>query len=126
MTDRDPHTPVTGKELQPDPQLRLSRGRASGMQIAIVTIACMLILGFMIYGLGRPATDGSVIAASPPAQETTGAAPPAPQTGGNVAGGENAAPKSEAAPQDASRDEPAQRPVPQQTKPGAVEDDSSR
>jgi hypothetical protein len=121
MTDRDPRIPVTEK-LQPDPQLQLSHGRASGLQITIIAIACIFILGLMIYGLGRPATDGSVIASSPPAQETTGAAPATPQAGGNVPAGENAAPKGDAP----AKDAPAGQPAPQQTKPGVTEDDSKR
>lgn len=111
--------------IQPDPQLRLSEGRASGIQITLVAIACVLIVSLMIYGLNRPATE-DVAASAPPAQQTTGAAPPAAepaaQTGGNVAGGGNAAPKGETA----AQDRPAQQPVPQQTKPGVVEDDSKR
>ena len=110
--------------IQPDPQLQRSEGRASGIQITLVAIACMLIVSLMIYGLNRPATE-NVTASAPPAQQTTGTAPPAaepaPQTGGNVAGGENVAPKGEAGP-----DQPAQQAVPQQTKPGVVEDDSRR
>lgn len=115
-----PEERISQTEIQPDPQLQLSQGRASGLQIAVVALATMLLLGVMVYGLGRPATDGSVTASAPPAQETTGAA--APQTGGNVAGGENATPKDASAPQD----QPPQQQAPQQTKPGAVEDDSTR
>jgi hypothetical protein len=78
----------------------------------------------MIYALNRPSTE-DITAAAPPAAQTTGAAPPAgepaAQTGGNTAGGENVAPKGDAGP-----DQPAQQPVPQQTKPGVVEDDSKR
>ena len=82
---------------QADPQLQLSEGRASGLQIAVVAFACMLVIGVTIFGLGRPnQTDGNIMAETPPAQETTGAATPAepasPQTGGNVAGGDNAPP----------------------------------
>ncbi len=97
---------IPPSDFQPDPQLHLSEGRATGMQIAIVTLACAFILGLMIYGLGRTAeTDGNIMASAPRAQ-TTGAATPA----------EPAAPQQQ----------PAQQPVPQQTKPGVVEDDSSR
>jgi hypothetical protein len=112
------------ESIQPDPGLQLSEGRASGIQITMVAIACMLIVSLMIYGLNRPATE-DITASAPPAAQTTGAAPPpgepAAQTGGNTAGGENVAPKGEAGP-----DQPAQQPVPQQTKPGVVEDDSKR
>jgi hypothetical protein len=112
--------------IQADPQLQLSEGRASGLQIALVACACLLVIGVTIFGLGRPATtDGNIMASSPPAQETTGAANPAepalPQTGGNVPGGENVAPPA-AAPQNI----PANEPVPQQVKPGVVGDDSAR
>jgi hypothetical protein len=123
-----PDERIPPAEIQPDPQLQLSEGRASGLQIAIVALACTFILGLMIYGLGRPATtDGNDTASAPPAQ-TTGSAPPAepaaPQSGGNVAGGDNAAPKGEAA--QPQQDQPAQEQVPQQTKPGVVPDDSAR
>ena len=109
---------------QPDPQLQLSHGHASKLQITLVALACVIILGMMIYGLSRPERDGS--AAWSPSPQTSGSAPTsepgAPQTGGNVAGGENAAPKSEAV----SQDQPAKKPVPQLTKPGVTEDDSAR
>ena len=95
--------------------MQLSEGRASGLQIALIAFACILVVGMMVYGLNQPTSDGNVTASAPAAQ-TTGTAPPAPQTGDNVA------PKTEAGPQD----QPAQQPMPQQTKPGAVEDDSKR
>ena len=66
--------------FQPDPQLQLSEGRASGLQIALIAFACMLVVGMMIYGLNQPTSDGNVTASAPAAQ-TTGTAPPAPQTG---------------------------------------------
>ncbi len=91
---------------QADPQLQLSEGRASGLQIAVVAFACMLIIGITIYGLGRPApTDGDIMASAPPAQETTGAAP-----------------ADTAAPQQI----PAKEPVPHLVKPGVVGSDSAR
>jgi hypothetical protein len=117
-----PNERFSSPEFEPDPQLQLSQGRASGLQIAIVTLACSFILGLMIYGLNQPVSENTM-ASAPPAGETTGAAPAAPQSGGNVAGGKNAAPKSETAPQE---QQPAQQPVPQQTKPSAVEDDATR
>lgn len=121
-----PDERIPPQEIQPDPQLQLSEGRANGLQIAVIAFACALILGLMIYGLNQPISDGSVTA-SAPSPQTTGAAPPterpAPQSGGNVAGGENAAPKSEVA---QPQDQPAQRPQPRQAKPGAAEDDSAR
>lgn len=116
---------------QADPQLQLSEGRASGLQIALVACACILIIGVTIFGLGRPApTDGNIMAGTPPAQETTGAAPPAepaaPQTGGSVAGGENRPPAG-ATPQDnPAQNIPAQEPAPHLVKPGVVGSDSAR
>jgi len=117
--------------VQPDPALQLSEdGRASGTQITLVAIGCMLIVALMIYGLGRPATtDGNLIASGPPAQEqTTGAAPPAEQppaqSGGNVAGGDNPEPQKPAQP--AAQEQSGQQPVPEKTKPGVVRDDSTR
>jgi hypothetical protein len=115
--------------VQADPQLQLSEGRASGLQIAVVAFVCMLIVGITVYGLGRPsATDGNIMASSPPAQETTGAAPaepaatqPAPQTGASVPDGDNVAPTGEM-PQQI----PAEEPVPHLVKPGVVGSDSAR
>jgi hypothetical protein len=115
--------------VQADPQLQLSEGRASGLQIAAVAFACMLIVGITVYGLGRPGTDGNIMASSPPAQETTGAAAPAepaapqpaPQTGASVPGGENVAPAGEM-PQQI----PPVEPVPHLVKPGVVGSDSAR
>jgi hypothetical protein len=129
------HNPIPKPELaQADPQLQLSEGRASSLQIAVVAFACLLIIGITLYGLGRPATtDGDLMVSAPPAQETTGAAPadtaapqtgatqPAPQTGGSVPGGENIAPAGEM-PQKI----PAKEPVPHLVKPGAVGSDSVR
>jgi hypothetical protein len=120
--------PLNPEPVQADPQLQLSEGRASGLQIAAVAFACLLIVGITVYGLGRPsATDGDIMASSPPAQETTGAAPaepaapPAPQTGASVPDGENVAPAGEM-PQQI----PAEEPVPQLVKPGVVGSDSAR
>ncbi len=121
--------PLDPEPVQADPQLQLSEGRASGLQIAVVAFACMLIVGITVYGLGRPsATDGNIMASAPPAQETTGAAPPAepapqpaPQTGASVPDGENVAPAGEM-PQPI----PAEEPVPHQVKPGVVGSDSAR
>ncbi len=101
MTDHDRNTAIG--DIQADPQLQLSHGRASGLQITIVTLACMFILGLMIYGLNQPVREN--LTAGSPAPQTTGAAPAEP-----------AAPRAD----------PAQQPVPQQTKPGVTEDDSKR
>lgn len=122
--------PLNPEPVQADPQLQLSEGRASVLQIAAVAFACVMIVGITVYGLGRPsATDGDIMASSPPAQETTGAAAPtepaadpaAPQTGASVPDGENVAPAGEM-PQQI----PATEPVPHQVKPGVVESDSAR
>jgi hypothetical protein len=100
--------------------LRLTSGHASGLQITLAALACALIIGMMIYGLNQPTSEGNLTGSAP---QTTGTGAPAtPQAGGNVPGGENAAPKAETAPQD----QPAQQPVPQQQKPGVTEDDSKR
>ncbi len=114
----------TPDELQPDPQLKLSTGRANWMRITMVAAACAVILGLMIYGLNQPTQDGSTAATSPSGQQTTGAAPQPeqPQSGGNVAGGENAEPKQPASKQQTG---PAQQPIPEQAKP-TTPDDSKR
>ena len=109
-------------DLQADPQLKLSEGRASWLQVTMVAAACALILGIMIYGLNQPVREGSIIAASPGGAETTGAAPQAEQSGGNVAGGGNAQKPAPAA----QPNEPAQQPAPEQTKPATPPDDSKR
>src|SRR5262245_25704820 len=44
---------------QPDPQLSLSSGRATAMQIALTAVASLFILGLMIYGLNRPLNEPS-------------------------------------------------------------------
>ena len=123
--------PLNPEPVQADPQLQLSEGRASGLQIAAVAFACMLIVGVTVYGLGRPSsTDGDIMASAPPAQEeTTGAAAPAepaadpaaPQTGASVPGGENIAPAGEE-----PLPIPAEEPVPHLVKPGVVGSDSAR
>lgn len=128
----EPPQIVETELVQADPQLQLSEGRASGLQIAVVAFACMLIVGITVYGLGRPGSDGDIMAAAPSAQETTGettgaapagepAAPPAPQTGASVPGGENVAPAGEMPEQI-----PAKEPVPHLLKPGVVGSDSAR
>jgi hypothetical protein len=117
------------ERTQPDPQLELSHGRASGLQIGLIALACLAVVALTMYGLGRPATTDGDISASAPSAQTTGSAPPAeapaPQNGGNVAGGENVAPKPPAS-DAASPQQPATEPVPQQVKPGVVPDDSTR
>jgi len=116
------HRGPQAEAIQPDPQLQLSEGSANWLQIVLVAFGCMLVVGITIYGLGRPATtDGNVLVSAPPAQETTGAAQPAPQTGASVPGGENIAPAGEM-PQNI----PAKEPVPHLVKPGAVGSDSVR
>lgn len=60
---------------QPDPQLSLSAGKASTLQVTLVTIGSIFILALMIYGLNRPLYEPSQTASAPPAPETTGAAP---------------------------------------------------
>ena len=112
----------TSQDLQPDPQLKLSQGRATWLQMTLVAAACAFILGIMIYGLNQPVREGSIIASSPGGAETTGAAPQTEQSGGNVAGGENAQTPAPAAQQP---NEPSQQPTPEQTK-SATPDDSKR
>ena len=107
----------TSQDLQPDPQLKLSQGRATWLQMTLVAAACALILGVMIYGLNQPVREGSVIASSPGGAETTGAAPQPEQSGG-----ENAQKPAPAA----QPNEPAQQPAPEQTKPATPPDDSKR
>lgn len=123
MIDRNRNTPDPEK-LQPDPQLRLSRGRANWLQMTLVAAACAFILGIMIYGLNRSEREGGIVASSPSGTETTGAAPQPgqAQSGGNVAGGQNAAKPSSDAPQ---QNEPSQQPTPEQAKP-TTPDDSKR
>lgn len=124
MIDKDRQRPST-EDLQPDPQLKLSSGRASWLQMTLVAAACAFILGLMIYGLNQPEPESGIVASSPGGTETTAAAPqdvPKEQTGGNVAGGENTDPRPPAAQQ---QDVPAKQPTPAQTKP-AQPDDSKR
>ena len=125
MIDQDRQRPAAD-DLQADPLLKLSSGRASWMQMTMVAAACALVIGLMIYGLNQPEPESGIVASSPGGTETTAAAPqdqatPQEQTGGNVAGGENVAPKPPAAQQDV----PAKQPTPAQTKP-AQPDDSTR
>jgi hypothetical protein len=97
--------PITqDNTLQPDPELRLSEGRATATQITITTIAALLILFVVMYGLNnqRPET------VQPPtttASETTsgGTATPQPapgQANAPAAGADQKAPASN--PQDAN------------------------
>jgi len=108
MIDRNRKAPDPEK-LQPDPQLRLSRGRANWLQMALVAAACAIILGIMIYGLNQPEREGGIVASSPSRTETTGTAP---QPG-------------QAPPATPQQNEPSQQPAPEQTKP-ATPDDSKR
>jgi hypothetical protein len=59
---------------QPDPQLSLSFGRASALQITLTALGSIFIVALMIYGLNRPMNEPGQVASAPPAQETTGAA----------------------------------------------------
>lgn len=123
IDNRNRHTPTT-EEFQPDPQLKLSSGRANWLQMTLVAAACAVILGITIYGLNQPVRDGGIVASSPGGQETTGTAPQQeqPQSGGNVPGGQNA---GQSAPAASQKNEPSQQPTPEKAKP-AVPDDSSR
>lgn len=123
MIDNDRPTPP--ERLQADPQLKLSSGRANWLHMTLVAAACAFILGIMIYGLNQPVREGSVVASGPGSStETTGAAPQPEQaqTGGNVAGGQNA---DKPAPATQPQSEPSQQPTPEQAKPAAP-DDSTR
>lgn len=104
---------------QPDPQLSLSSGKASALQITLTAVAIAFILGVTVYGLNRPIPEPNEIAATSPArenvQETTGTAPQA-QPG--------AGPQQNPQAQQA-QPEPAQQPQPEPQKP-AQPDDSQR
>jgi hypothetical protein len=60
--------------LQPDPELALSSGRASRMQVWMVALAVIAIAGLVLYGLNQSPNTPQT-AASPPPATTTGAAP---------------------------------------------------
>ncbi len=123
MLDKNPDR-TAPEPTQADPQLTLSSGRATWLQGILVVAVCACILGIMIYGLNRPVNEGNLVASQPGGAETTGAAPtPEPaQTGGNVAGGENAGSPAAATRQ---QNEPSQQAAPEQIKP-AMPDDSQR
>jgi hypothetical protein len=72
--DIPPTTDLSPSELNPDPQLSLSSGRASVLQIALTALGSIFIVALMIYGLNRPMNERGQIASAPPAPETTGAA----------------------------------------------------
>jgi len=80
QTERsDPRTDADedlGLPPQADPQLRLSRGRATRLQITLVTIACIALIVLMLYGLNRPASESATPSASRQSTQpqTTGAA----------------------------------------------------
>jgi hypothetical protein len=116
MNDPDREIPPTELE-QPDPQLSLSSGRASALQITLATLGAVFILALMIYGLNRPMNEPGQSAAAPPAQETTGAAPQNPQAQPNTPAQQ---PKA-----GSQQNEPAQQPQPEPVKPGQP-DDSQR
>jgi hypothetical protein len=118
MNDReinDREIPPTEPE-QPDPQLNLSSGRASTLQITLATLGSILILALMVYGLNRPMNEPSQTAAAPPVQETTAAGPPAQETTGAAPQNQKAQPQP---------NPPAQQPQPEPAKP-AQPDDSHR
>lgn len=60
--------------LQPDPQLALSKGKASRTQIILVMLAAAVIAGLVLYGVSQ-SPEGSQTASSPSPAQTTGAAP---------------------------------------------------
>ncbi|MBN8957319.1 MAG: hypothetical protein J0H17_12250 [Rhizobiales bacterium] len=64
--------PITqDNTIQPDPEVRLSEGRATATQITITTIAALVILFVVMYGLNqRPET---VQSPTTTASETTNA-----------------------------------------------------
>lgn len=91
--------------LQPDPELALSGGKASGMQKWAVALGSFLVVALVLYGLSQAPRESQTAAThSAPPAETTGAAPPQEQ-------GQD---------QKAAPEQPAQEPV----KPGPA--DSAR
>jgi hypothetical protein len=62
--------------LQPDPELALSGGKASGMQKWAVALGSVLVVALVLYGLSqRPQESQTAATPSAPPAETTGAAP---------------------------------------------------
>jgi len=41
-------------ELEADPMLRLSEGRASTLQMAVIGLAAIVIVGMVIWGMSQP------------------------------------------------------------------------
>jgi hypothetical protein len=78
MTYEDRDAIREDRELQPDPELDLSGGRASGGQIAATAFAAALVVGLVIYGLNHQ-RDETAATGSEPAQATAQA--PAPPSG---------------------------------------------
>src|SRR5215216_3027251 len=87
MSHLDPKT--EDARLQADPGLQTSTGRANPAQIVLTAIGAIAIVVLVLYGLNHQ-RDESPSAASAPASQTTGAAPPAgPQGDQNKQAGQN-------------------------------------
>jgi len=85
--------------LQPDPELALSRGRASRAQIWVVSLIALAVIALVMYGLTQ---DGARQSAQSPST-TTGAAP------------------SETAPARQPQTSPSETPAREPAKPGPAE-----
>jgi hypothetical protein len=64
-----------GLPPQADPQLRLSRGRATRTQLTVVTLACLALLALVLYGMNQPVNDNVMTSTTQQSQQppqTTG------------------------------------------------------
>lgn len=81
--DHDPARDAIEQDnrLQPDPELQLSGGRATPLQIASTVAACALVVGLVIYGLNnqRPEGADAVASTEPAAASASVPSPSVPQ-----------------------------------------------
>lgn len=75
---------VQDNMLQPDPELRLSEGRATTTQITITTIAALVILFVVFYGLNNQRPETAQAPAESSQTASGGTATPQPAAGGQA------------------------------------------
>jgi hypothetical protein len=79
------HMPAQEKE-QPDPMLQITTHRGGGVGAALLTVAAILVLWVVLYGLNEPGATSTAPPANGPAAASEAASPTAPQNGPHNSG----------------------------------------
>jgi hypothetical protein len=100
LQDQDPQSdPIAmDNRLQPDPELQLSGGRATPLQIASTILACLVVIAVVIYGLNSQRPEGGESSATTAASASSPAASNTPAPGANPPAAQGQANQQQAQP----------------------------